>query len=107
MDKKKKRESIYKILFYQEFGFSQILQFAWNGFLDSLWTFILDDNACSTYISTKYFLKTFTLYFHHTGKVCYIDYEYASYNYQAFDLGNHFDEMAGKLLPWRNSSLNI
>uniref|UniRef100_A0A1B6CIE0 ethanolamine kinase n=2 Tax=Clastoptera arizonana TaxID=38151 RepID=A0A1B6CIE0_9HEMI len=27
--------------------------------------------------------------------VTFIDYEYASYNYQAFDIGNHFDEFAG------------
>ncbi|KAG7266340.1 hypothetical protein CRUP_027584 [Coryphaenoides rupestris] len=27
--------------------------------------------------------------------VRFIDYEYSSYNYQAFDIGNHFNEFAG------------
>lgn len=31
-----------------------------------------------------------------TGHVHFIDYEYAGYNYQAFDIGNHFNEFAGK-----------
>lgn len=26
----------------------------------------------------------------------FIDYEYADYNYQAFDIGNHFNEFAGR-----------
>ena len=30
------------------------------------------------------------------GSVKFIDYEYAGYNYQAFDIGNHFNEFAGK-----------
>ncbi|XP_061078488.1 ethanolamine kinase 1-like [Conger conger] len=29
------------------------------------------------------------------GSVRFIDYEYADYNYQAFDIGNHFNEFAG------------
>ncbi|XP_061434951.1 ethanolamine kinase 1-like, partial [Lethenteron reissneri] len=29
------------------------------------------------------------------GTVRFIDYEYASYNYQAYDIGNHFNEFAG------------
>ncbi|KAG8226117.1 hypothetical protein J437_LFUL006747 [Ladona fulva] len=29
------------------------------------------------------------------NKVTFIDYEYADYNYQAFDIGNHFNEFAG------------
>ncbi|XP_051916527.1 ethanolamine kinase 1-like [Hippocampus zosterae] len=29
------------------------------------------------------------------GRVSFIDYEYAEYNYQAFDIGNHFNEFAG------------
>ncbi|XP_072886785.1 ethanolamine kinase 2 isoform X2 [Hemitrygon akajei] len=29
------------------------------------------------------------------GWVKFIDYEYSSYNYQAFDIGNHFNEFAG------------
>lgn len=27
--------------------------------------------------------------------VTFIDYEYSSYNFQAFDIGNHFSEFAG------------
>lgn len=27
--------------------------------------------------------------------VTFIDYEYAAYNHQAFDIGNHFNEFAG------------
>lgn len=30
------------------------------------------------------------------GGVKFIDYEYADYNYQAFDIGNHFNEFAGR-----------
>ena len=30
-----------------------------------------------------------------TGNVKFIDYEYAGYNYQAYDIGNHFNEFAG------------
>lgn len=30
------------------------------------------------------------------NKVTFIDYEYASYNYQAYDIGNHFAEFVGK-----------
>jgi len=33
----------------------------------------------------------------HQGMVKFIDYEYADYNYQAFDIGNHFNEFAGKV----------
>ncbi|KAJ8396692.1 hypothetical protein AAFF_G00015300 [Aldrovandia affinis] len=29
------------------------------------------------------------------GSVRFIDYEYANYNYQAYDIGNHFNEFAG------------
>lgn len=37
-----------------------------------------------------------------TGHVRFIDYEYAGYNYQAFDIGNHFNEFAGeRALPFR------
>nr|XP_057930821.1 ethanolamine kinase 2-like isoform X3 [Doryrhamphus excisus] len=32
---------------------------------------------------------------HKQGRVKFIDYEYADYNYQAFDIGNHFNEFAG------------
>lgn len=30
-----------------------------------------------------------------TDKVRFIDYEYAAYNFQAYDIGNHFAEFAG------------
>lgn len=30
------------------------------------------------------------------GKVTFIDQEYGMYNYQPFDIGNHFCEYAGK-----------
>ncbi|KPP57686.1 hypothetical protein Z043_124566, partial [Scleropages formosus] len=29
------------------------------------------------------------------GYVRFIDYEYADFNYQAYDIGNHFNEFAG------------
>jgi thiamine kinase-like enzyme len=32
------------------------------------------------------------------AEVTFIDYEYAAYNHQAFDIGNHFNEFAGMLL---------
>ncbi|TKS73937.1 Ethanolamine kinase 2 [Collichthys lucidus] len=35
------------------------------------------------------------IYNHKEGMVKFIDYEYADYNYQAFDIGNHFNEFAG------------
>lgn len=31
-------------------------------------------------------------------KVTFIDFEYVAFNYQAFDIGNHFCEFAGKLM---------
>lgn len=42
-----------------------------------------------------------------TGHVRFIDYEYAGYNYQAFDIGNHFNEFAGEkgITLWPISSL--
>lgn len=36
------------------------------------------------------------IYTENLKKVTFIDYEYADYNYQAFDIGNHFAEFAGK-----------
>jgi len=30
-----------------------------------------------------------------TGKICFVDYEYASLNYRGFDIANHFCEYAG------------
>ncbi|XP_067091190.1 ethanolamine kinase 1 [Osmerus mordax] len=35
------------------------------------------------------------IYDHKMDIVRFIDYEYADYNYQAFDIGNHFNEFAG------------
>lgn len=35
------------------------------------------------------------IYTESQNKVTFIDYEYAAYNYQAFDIGNHFTEFAG------------
>ncbi|XP_029009373.1 ethanolamine kinase 2 isoform X2 [Betta splendens] len=35
------------------------------------------------------------IYNQQEGMVKFIDYEYADYNYQAFDIGNHFNEFAG------------
>lgn len=35
------------------------------------------------------------IYNQEDGVVKFIDYEYADYNYQAFDIGNHFNEFAG------------
>jgi ethanolamine kinase len=33
--------------------------------------------------------------------IAFIDYEYAAYNHQAFDIGNHFNEFAGKdIIYW-------
>ena len=32
--------------------------------------------------------------------VKFIDYEYAGYNYQAYDIGNHFNEFAGECVFW-------
>lgn len=31
-----------------------------------------------------------------TNSVTFIDYEYADFNYQAYDIGNHFAEFVGK-----------
>jgi hypothetical protein len=31
----------------------------------------------------------------HVGKIYIIDYEYGSYNYQGYDIANHFNEHAG------------
>ena len=41
------------------------------------------------------------------GKVTFIDYEYAGHNYQAFDIGNHFAEFAGKLKSCPTLSCNL
>lgn len=35
------------------------------------------------------------IYTESKNRVTFIDYEYADYNYQAFDIGNHFAEFAG------------
>lgn len=36
------------------------------------------------------------IYTEKTNSVTFIDYEYAGYNYQAYDIGNHFTEFVGK-----------
>lgn len=36
------------------------------------------------------------IYTEETNSVTLIDYEYAGFNYQAFDIGNHFAEFIGK-----------
>lgn len=38
------------------------------------------------------------LYNNCDNRVIFIDYEYADYNYQAYDIGNHFAEFAGKFI---------
>lgn len=40
--------------------------------------------------------QSLSLFFFFSGHVRFIDYEYSSYNYQAFDIGNHFNEFAGE-----------
>lgn len=35
------------------------------------------------------------IYTENLNRVTFIDYEYAEYNFQAFDIGNHFTEFAG------------
>lgn len=35
------------------------------------------------------------LFCSNVGIVKFIDYEYADFNYQAYDIGNHFNEFAG------------
>ncbi len=46
----------------------------------------LFDNTCKI-LALLTFLDT----------VKFIDFEYAGYNYDAFDIGNHFNEFAGKI----------
>lgn len=36
------------------------------------------------------------IYTEYENTVTFIDYEYAGYNYQAYDIGNHFAEFVGK-----------
>lgn len=42
------------------------------------------------------------IYNENKNKVTFIDYEYADYNYQAFDIGNHFAEFVGE---FKNKSI--
>lgn len=43
-----------------------------------------------------------------SGHVRFIDYEYSSYNYQAFDIGNHFNEFAGLIfLMWKLKHISM
>lgn len=36
------------------------------------------------------------IYTEETDSMSFIDYEYAGYNYQAYDIGNHFAEFVGE-----------
>lgn len=36
------------------------------------------------------------IYTENENSVTFIDYEYAGYNYQAYDIGNHFAEFTGR-----------
>lgn len=36
----------------------------------------------------------------------FIDYEYSGYNYLAYDIGNHFNEFAGKKIDFRGKDAN-
>ena len=40
-------------------------------------------------------LLTYCLLMEHSGKLYFIDFEYGSYSYRGFDIGNHFNEYAG------------
>lgn len=42
-----------------------------------------------------------------TDTVRFIDYEYAAYNYQAYDIGNHFAEFAGSSPHFKLNILNV
>lgn len=37
------------------------------------------------------------IYTESTNTVTFIDYEYSDFNYQAFDIANHFAEFVGKI----------
>lgn len=41
------------------------------------------------------------------GDVQFIDYEYSGYNYLAYDIGNHFNEFAGKIQGLTNGVSSI
>lgn len=43
----------------------------------------------------------------HIGDVQFIDYEYSGYNYLAYDIGNHFNEFAGKIQQRTCSSSEV
>lgn len=51
------------------------------------------------------FLNKFLFVSPPAGNVKFIDYEYAGYNYQAYDIGNHFNEFAGMTRKWSYSNL--
>lgn len=57
---------------------------------------MLDEFALS-YDSTLNFTVCTNLisFYQKPGKLYFIDFEYGSYNYRGFDLGNHFNEYAG------------
>ena len=47
------------------------------------------------------------IYTEKLNQVTFIDYEYADYNYQAFDIGNHFTEFAGIILIINKKKMKI
>lgn len=47
-----------------------------------------------------------SIWFFYAGKVTFIDQEYGMYNYQPFDIGNHFCEYAGKSHPRNKNGHN-
>ena len=47
-------------------------------------------------------LLTNILYNERENKVTFIDFEYATYNAQAFDIANHFAEFAGNFKPYQS-----
>uniref|UniRef100_F1L258 ethanolamine kinase n=1 Tax=Ascaris suum TaxID=6253 RepID=F1L258_ASCSU len=47
------------------------------------------------------------LYDSSTGKVSFIDYEYAGFNYQGFDIANHFCEYAGLFISERDGLYSL
>ena len=52
-------------------------------------------------------LLTNILYNERENKVTFIDFEYATYNAQAFDIANHFAEFAGNFKPYQFKTILI
>ncbi|XP_036376083.1 ethanolamine kinase 1-like [Megalops cyprinoides] len=51
--------------------------------------------GCPVVLCHNDLLSKNIIYNQGAGNVKFIDYEYAGYNYQAYDIGNHFNEFAG------------